>query len=175
MGCCASSEEAPIEAADVEVTEAEAGVTQVETTKISLDIAEVESLKAKPNTETFIGSLLKAQEFCSSDAAVLLDCCTRLQAYNGRIKEYVSIYDCECVNEAMNGGFMGLGCNDKRLIAAICTRTKLQLQRTKKTYRNMCVRLRISLSLSLVLMRTPCECPHARVAPPCAQVRQGPA
>ena len=44
--------------------------------------------------------------------------------------------DCETVNEAMNGGFMGLGCNDRKLIAAICTRTKAQLQRTKARYRD---------------------------------------
>ena len=29
-----------------------------------------------------------------------------------------------------------IGCNDHKLIAAICTRTKLQIQRTKRTFRN---------------------------------------
>ena len=34
----------------------------------------------------------------------------------------VAIYDSQTVNEAMNGGFLGLGCNDNKLIAALCTR-----------------------------------------------------
>ena len=140
MGCCGSSEAEPIEAEDVEITEVESGVTEVAFTKISLNIAEVESLKAKPNTETFIGSVLKAQEICATVPEVLLECCTRLQAYNERIKEYIAIYDSATVDEAMNGGFMGLGCNDNKLIAAMCTRTKRQIQRTVKAYRNKCVR-----------------------------------
>jgi len=37
----------------------------------------------------------------------------------------------------MNGGFLGLGCNDRKLIAALCTRTKPQLQRTRKQYREL--------------------------------------
>jgi hypothetical protein len=76
--------------------------------------------------------LLQAAE----DADVMLDCCVRLQAHNRRLKEYVAIYDCEAVNEAMNGGFLGMGCNDNKLIACLLTRTKAQLQRTKKTYRD---------------------------------------
>ena len=38
---------------------------------------------------------------------------------------------------AENGGFLGLGCNDDKLIAALCTRTKSQLTRTRQRYRAM--------------------------------------
>ena len=49
---------------------------------------------------------------------VMLDCCTRLQAHNRRLKDYVAMYDCETVDEAMNGGFMGMGCNDSKVRAS---------------------------------------------------------
>ena len=35
----------------------------------------------------------------------------------------------------MKGGVLGLGCNDKKLIAVLCTRTKSQLQRAARKYR----------------------------------------
>ena len=135
MGCGAS---APVQTiADAPVTEQERGVTRTEAAKDSLDIAEAEAVKTKAGTETFIASCLKARAECADDGDVLLDVCTRLQAHNRRLKEYVAIYDCQTVNEAMNGGFLGLGCNDHKLIVTLCTRTKSLMQRTRKQYRKM--------------------------------------
>eukprot|EP00322_Chrysochromulina_rotalis_P026845 CAMPEP_0115866008 /NCGR_PEP_ID=MMETSP0287-20121206/20027_1 /TAXON_ID=412157 /ORGANISM="Chrysochromulina rotalis, Strain UIO044" /LENGTH=1093 /DNA_ID=CAMNT_0003320561 /DNA_START=29 /DNA_END=3309 /DNA_ORIENTATION=- len=133
----AASQEEVDTIADVPVEAAEVGVTEVEQAKETLAIGEVESVKAKAGNETFVGSVLKARAECAEDAAVMEDCATRMQVHNRRLKEYVAIYDCQTVNEAMNGGFLGLGCNDRKLIAALCTRTKNQLQRTRKQYRSM--------------------------------------
>ena len=132
MGCGGSTEaEVVVEEVQVEeVDVAEKAAVVVAT----LDIAESESVKAKPTSLTFIGSVLKLREKLADNAEVMLDCCTRLQAYNRRLKEYIAVYDCEAVHEAMNGGFMGLGCNDTKLITAVCTRTKKQLQLTKKQH-----------------------------------------
>ena len=35
----------------------------------------------------------------------------------------------------MKGGVTGLGCDNRKLIAVLCTRTKASLERTKKAYR----------------------------------------
>ena len=134
MGCCGSTEE--VNAEEIEVGVDESGVTKTEAAGARLNIAEGDATKAKAKSTTFIGTIIKARGKVPENAEVMADCCTRLQAYNSRVKEYLAIYDCEAVNEAMNGGFMGLGCNDNKLIAALCTRTKAQLQRTKKTYRD---------------------------------------
>ena len=95
--------------------EVEAGESKVEVNKHGLAVEEAAAVKAKPGDATFISSVLQAREEAAEDAAVMLDCCTRLKAHNQRLKEYVAIYDCETVNEAMNGGFMGLGCNDSKV------------------------------------------------------------
>ena len=134
MGCGGSAP--AVEAEEIEVDVAESGVARTDAVKISLNIAEADSTKAKPSSQTFVGSVLLAREKAAENADVMLDCAARLQAYNRRLKEYVAIYDAETVNEAMNGGLMGLGCNDAKLIAAMCTRTKSQLQRTKQRYRD---------------------------------------
>jgi hypothetical protein len=142
MGCCASSEEEPpvdegnFEGVDKQ-NEDEAGETELTTNKVGLQIEEAEAQKTKPGDATFISSVLKARAEAGEDAAVMLDCCKRLQAHNRRLKEYVAIYDCETVNEAMNGGFLGMGCNDAKLIACLLTRTKSQLQLSKKKYRDL--------------------------------------
>lgn len=139
MGCCGSKEEEPIQAVESDAVtelaqEAEGGeAAALATNRVNLQIEESSALRPK----AFLASVLKAREECSGDAAILTDCIKRLKAYNARLKEYVAVYDCQTVNEAMNGGFMGLGCNDKKLIAAICTRTKAQLERTRKQYRTM--------------------------------------
>ena len=105
--------------------------------RINFTIDEESAVKAKPGNGTFLSTVLKARDQAADNAEVMTDCASRLQAYNRRIKEYIALYDCQAVNEAMNGGFMGLGCNDNKLIAAVCTRTKSQLQRTRKQYRDM--------------------------------------
>ena len=136
MGACCSTEEEPVEADDVPVEANEVGEERVDTAKVNLTIAEADAVKAKPGTETFISTVLKARAEAADNPEILADCCTRLQAHNRRLKEYVAIYDAATVDEAMNGGFLGMGCNDNKLIAALCTRTKSQLQRTRKAYRS---------------------------------------
>ena len=49
----------------------------------------------RAQNETFIATVLKARAECADNADVLKDCCTRLQAHNRRLKEYVAIYDCQ--------------------------------------------------------------------------------
>ena len=46
--------------------------------------------------------MLKARADHQDKPEIMADCCTRLQAHNRRLKEYVAIYDCQTVNEAMN-------------------------------------------------------------------------
>ena len=48
MGCCASTEEPVEEVQSVEVATVETGVTREEEVKVSLNIAESDSVKAKP-------------------------------------------------------------------------------------------------------------------------------
>jgi hypothetical protein len=135
MGCGAS---APVETIkDARVTEAERGTTRAEVARDNLTIAEVESVKTKAGNETFIASCLKAREEHADDAKVMTECCTRLQAHNRRLKEYVAIYDAQTVKEAADGGFLGLGRNDRKLIACLSTRTKSQLARTRRQYREL--------------------------------------
>ena len=64
-------------------------------------------------------------------------CCVRLQAHNKRLKEYVAIYDCQTVKAAMDEAGWVSGVNDPKLIAALCTRTKSQLLRTRKQFRDL--------------------------------------
>ena len=140
-GCACSSEEEPPgrgRLADVATQgEPEAGETKIEVTKQKLIVQEAVAVKAKPGDHTFIASVLKARADAAEDANVMFDCCLRLQAFNQRLKSYVAVYDCETVHEAMNGGFMGLGCNDRKLIACLLTRTKAQLERTRHKYREL--------------------------------------
>jgi len=136
MGCCASTEEVQT-IADAPVTHVEAGTTEQEEVKERLNIAEAGETKVKPGNETFIGSVLKARAEHADDAELMKDCCTRLQALNVKLKEYVAIYDCQTLNEAMHDGIFGLGSDDEKLIAALCTRTKSQLGRTRKKYRDL--------------------------------------
>ena len=65
------------------------------------------------------------------------DACIRLQAYNGQCKIQIAILDAETVYEALSGGFMGNGTNHNKMIISLCTRTKLQLVRTKHKFREL--------------------------------------
>ena len=132
-------------APDIDATPIETAQVHTEIVKDRLVIAEQDAVKTKAGSDTFIASCLKARAEHSDDKAIVLDTCTRLQAHNRRLKEYVAIYDCETVNEAMNGGFLGLGCNDDKLIAAHATgrtssrgdmRAQTQTQRTTDTRTN---------------------------------------
>ena len=87
--------------------------------------------------ETFIASILKARAEAADNAEVMKKCCVRLQAHNKRLKEYVAIYDCQTVKAAMDEAGWVSGVNDPKLIAALCTRTKSQLLRTRKQFRDL--------------------------------------
>ena len=132
MGCGASTPVAEVK--HEQITERESGVSRSAAARERLEIGEASTLKARAGDGSFMSSVLKARIECEDDAEVMKDCCLRLQAHNRRVKEYIAVYDSESIHEAMNGGFMGLGCNDRKLIAALCTRTKAQLQRTRKQY-----------------------------------------
>ncbi len=119
MGCCGSTpEEAPIaELASVDEIKAEIAAEQ----------------EAEGGKESFLGSILRAVNDHSDDPKIMLDAATRLQEQCRRLKNYVAYLDASEARQAMSG----VGCNDKKLIAALCTRTKSQLGRTAKKYREM--------------------------------------
>ena len=58
-----------------------------------------------------------------------------MQQHCRKLKSYVATLDATAAYEAMKGGVLGIGCNDKKLIAATCTRTKSQLAKTAQRYR----------------------------------------
>ena len=70
-----------------------------------------------------------------SDPAVVKECCVRLQKINGMLKTRIAEADATAAYEAMRPGLTGIGCNDKKLIGALCERTKSALERTRKAYR----------------------------------------
>ena len=53
------------------------------------------------------------------------------------MKNTIAKLDAETVQEGLSGGFLGKGTNDNKLIAALCTRTKSQLTRTAKKFREL--------------------------------------
>lgn len=57
------------------------------------------------------------------------------QAHNRKLKQHVARTDAENCYQAMHGGLTGIGCNDSKLIAALCGRTKTQLRHTAKQFR----------------------------------------
>ena len=124
MGCCSS---APAE----DETGAAASIEDVKT-EIRKEVAEQ---RASGEQLSFLGSVVAAIEERPDDTAVLLNACTRLQEHNRKLKSYVATLDATACHSAMKGGMLGLGCNDKKLIAATCTRTKSQLAKTAQRYR----------------------------------------
>ena len=81
----------------------------------------------------FIDSIMAARTEASDDAAALSECAAKLQEHNRSLKEYIAKLDAESVKEAM----AGFGCDDKKLIVALCSRTKSQLKRTAAKYREL--------------------------------------
>ena len=73
----------------------------------------------------FIDSIVAARTEAADDAAALSECAAKLQEHNRSLKEYIAKLDAESVKEAM----AGFGCDDKKLIVALCSRTKSQLKR----------------------------------------------
>ena len=63
--------------------------------------------------------------------------CDQWQAHNRKLKAHVACTDAEDAHQAMHGGLTGIGCNDPKLIAALCGRTKAQLRHTASKYREM--------------------------------------
>ena len=81
---------------------------------------------------------VEAEEYLASgdlDAGFLMVSCITLQDNNRKLKEFIATQDARAAYEAMHGGLTGIGCNDRKLIAALCTRTKAQLLRTQAKVR----------------------------------------
>ena len=70
-----------------------------------------------------------------SNPEVKKECCLRLQTLNATLKDRVAAVDAAMAHDAMKGGVTGLGCDNRKLIAVLCTRTKASLERTKAQYR----------------------------------------
>ena len=100
-------------------------------------VAATTSVLADENTRlanTTVARIVEARGELD-DPAVLKECCARLQKINGMLKARVAEADAEACHEAMKGGLTGIGCDDKRLVATLCTRTKAALARTAAAYR----------------------------------------
>jgi len=133
MGCCSSTEEVQ---AGPELDEKPVSVPVPEQSEVKEVILEVEQLQideTKPTETTFIASVLEARQLHADDASIMQDCCTRLQKHNRKLKNFIAISDAQTIHEAKDEGWIGQ-CNDKKLIAVLCSRTKTQLQRTVKAY-----------------------------------------
>lgn len=73
-----------------------------------------------------------------SDDGVKKECCVRLQKINAQLKDRVAELDATMARDAMHAGILKggfSGCDNSKLIAVLCTRTKASLERTKKAYR----------------------------------------
>ena len=95
---------------------------------------EVEAAET-PEEQSFLGSVLAARK--TDDTDTIEECCVKLQAHNHKLKQYIAVLDAKEAHEAMKGGFCGLGCNDRKLITVLATRTKSQLARTEAKYREL--------------------------------------
>ena len=70
-----------------------------------------------------------------NDPETKKECCRKLQKLNATLKDHVAAVDAAMARDAMKGGVTGLGCDNRKLIAVLCTRTKASLERTKAQYR----------------------------------------
>ena len=70
-----------------------------------------------------------------NDPETKKECCRKLQKLNATLKDRVAAVDAAMARDAMKGGVTGLGCDNRKLIAVLCTRTKASLERTKAQYR----------------------------------------
>ena len=106
--------------------------------ELAVDLSRAEAAAAAEagiDKDSFVGSVLAARASCPEDAATIEKCCDGLKAHNAKLKALIATADAEAVHEAMNGGFLGLGCNHRKLIAVLCSRTKAQLEHTRLRYR----------------------------------------
>ena len=66
------------------------------------------------------------------------ECCRRLQKINNMLKDRIAEMDATMARDAMHAGILKggfSGCDNSKLIAVLCTRTKASLNRTKQQYR----------------------------------------
>ncbi len=132
MGCGASSE--------IEISSA---IDRPVATKAEM-IAEMaeremedEQLDGSPDEATFIASVIRARQENSDNAEKMSECVEKLRSHNHLLKQYMAVLDATAAHQAMKGGFIGFGCNDKKLMNVLCTRTKPQLERTEAKYREL--------------------------------------
>lgn len=139
MGCCASAEEVQEVPQEEQFTEKQPAKNAEHMEDLRFDIARAEkkSIEAGPEQMTFLSSVLDARRLHSDNTEIMKDACQRLKAHNDKLKSFIATADAQAVHEAMNGGFMGMGCNHEKLIAVLCSRTKAQLQTTKSRYRSL--------------------------------------
>eukprot|EP00629_Pelagomonadales_sp_RCC1024_P005890 CAMPEP_0119296484 /NCGR_PEP_ID=MMETSP1329-20130426/50594_1 /TAXON_ID=114041 /ORGANISM="Genus nov. species nov., Strain RCC1024" /LENGTH=819 /DNA_ID=CAMNT_0007297417 /DNA_START=138 /DNA_END=2593 /DNA_ORIENTATION=+ len=84
---------------------------------------------------TTVARIVKAQGSLK-DPEVVRECCRRLQKINGLLKDRIAESDAQMARDAMKAGLKGaFGCDNRKLISVICTRTKAALERTKAAYR----------------------------------------
>ena len=139
MGCGGSTPETepPVEHVQ-QAAEYEQPQVDADDIKFDLARAEAKAVESGPEKHTFLASVLRARLGNHDDAAVMEDCCSRLQAHNRKLKSLIATSDAEAVREAFHeGGFLGRGTNHQKLIAVLCSRTKSQLEMSKKRYRAM--------------------------------------
>ena len=58
-----------------------------------------------------------------NDPETKKECCRKLQKLNATLKDRVAAVDAAMARDAMKGGVTGLGCDNRKLIAVLCTRT----------------------------------------------------
>ena len=60
-----------------------------------------------------------------NDPETKKECCRKLQKLNATLKDRVAAVDAAMARDAMKGGVTGLGCDNRKLIAVLCTRTNI--------------------------------------------------
>ena len=59
-----------------------------------------------------------------NDPETKKECCRKLQKLNATLKDRVAAVDAAMARDAMKGGVTGLGCDNRKLIAVLCTRRR---------------------------------------------------
>jgi hypothetical protein len=81
--------------------------------------------------------LIDTAAAANEDVDGLLQCAVSMQEHNMKLKDFIAELDAKTAHEAMCGGLTGFGCDDPKLIAALCSRTKSQLRRTAGKFREL--------------------------------------
>ena len=61
-----------------------------------------------------------------NDPETKKECCRKLQKLNATLKDRVAAVDAAMARDAMKGGVTGLGCDNRKLIAVLCTRATMK-------------------------------------------------